>query len=229
MGVRLVPCLLPACTLLFGPARRRLHASAALQMKQEDLQLLRPMTSQGQRETKKQALKRALQLHRAGVDLPSEVRLFQERQRPDSDDELQGEAEVDGEDEAVASSSDSDSDLDRQHGGSTAAAAVAEGSAAAGPPAKKQRTAAPLPAPPPSAAEAEAAVLQQQADAKRRVQVMRQAAVQAKQELGISDQRDEEHPRPQQPPPPLQQQAKGPGGKPRVVLVERRPEIQAVR
>ncbi|KAL4857499.1 ATP-dependent RNA helicase DEAH13 [Chlorella vulgaris] len=206
-----------------------LQMLAENQMKQEDLQLLRPMTSQGQRETKKQALKRALQLHRAGVDLPSEVRLFQERQRPDSDDELQGEAEVDGEDEAVASSSGSDSDLDRQHGGSTAAAAVAEGSAAAGPPAKKQRTAAPLPAPPPSAAEAEAAVLQQQADAKRRVQVMRQAAVQAKQEMGISDQRDEEHPRPQQPPPPLQQQAKGPGGKPRVVLVERRPEIQAVR
>ena len=46
----------------------------------DELSLLRPTSSRGQRETKKDALSRALKLERAGVQVDTDVRLIQEKE-----------------------------------------------------------------------------------------------------------------------------------------------------
>ena len=203
-----------------------------LQLKQEELQLLRPVAARGQRETKKQALRRALQLQRAGVDLPTNVRLLQERDRP------QGPPQ---EEESEEESEDEDEEGSGSSGGESEGEGPAPGTQA-GPPAKKQRTAG-------SAAE----VAQQQQQRQRQQQAglagagqaaatakqqqqqaaaaLREAALSSKRELGIAEGRDDEAeggPQPGQRPGRGAMPA-GPDGKPRVVIVERRPEIQQVR
>lgn len=203
------------------------------QLKAEELQLMRPVATQGQRETKKQLLKRALQLQRAGVNLPSSVRLLEERERPEQMPSEEEESSSEGdssEDEAVEGGSGSESD-----GGG----AKANGGK---PPTKKQRTGL-APATAASSAQQQrqqgaAAVpkgTQQQqeqaaaADLKRQSAALREAMVASKVELGISEARDDE--------PGLQLAGSragagmpaGPGGTPRVVIVQRRPEIQEVR
>ena len=199
---------------------------------------MRPVATRGQRETRKQSLKRALQLQRAGLELPAGVRLYQERGQP------QPMQESSSEDEGEDASSGSDGDGDGDDSGSDAGRG-GKGAAAAGPAAKKQRTGqAPQPVlappPPPQAAQQQRQAMsaaQQAAEAKRQALLVRQVATDTKQQLGISDKRDEEVFPGQQ-----QQEAataaaraarqgagQGPGSKPRVVVVQRRPEIEAVR
>ena len=69
MGARrgCLPCPCPCpCPC---PRRQVLQALSQHQLKAEELQLLRPVASRGQKETKRQALKRALQLERAGLQV----------------------------------------------------------------------------------------------------------------------------------------------------------------
>ncbi len=203
-----------------------------LQLKQEELQLLRPVAARGQRETKKQALRRALQLQRAGVDLPTNVRLFQERERPQGlpQGTQSEEGSESGEEEEGSSASSSGSDSD------------AEGPARgkpAGPVAKKQRTAGESAAAAPQQQQQQAGLGAAQPAAaadKQRQQAaaaaaLREAALSTKRQLGITEGRDEDA---EGGPQPGQQPGRGampagPGGKPRVVIVQRRPEIQQVR
>lgn len=211
-----------------------------MQLKQEELQLLRPVAQRGQRETKKQALKRALQLQRAGVSLPSDVQLLQERERPAA---AMGEAESDD----VSSGSDDEDEeeeeqqqLQQQRGGQMAGSDSGSDSDGEGvtPAAKRQRTAgaqqqsqqapkaaAAAAAGTPPQAEQQAAA--SAAEQKRQAAALRQAAEATKAQLGVSQQRDEEFP--QQAQRAGQGMPAGPGGQPRVVMVQRRPEIQQVR
>ena len=203
------------------------------QLKQEELQLLRPVAARGQRETKKQALKRALALQRAGVSLPSDVRLLQERERPavamgeegsSSDEEEEGSGSEEGsggsgsegeeEQPAAKKQRRTGAEQQQQQQQPPAAQAAAAGKAQAKP-ARQQVTA--------EAAAAQAAAQQQRAAA-----ALREAAAAAKAQLGVSEQRDEEFPA-QQAQQARQGMPAGPGGQPRVVMVQRRPEIQEVR
>lgn len=211
-------------------ARQEPRAPLPLQLNQEQLQLLRPVAARGQRETKKQALRRALQLERAGVSLPSSVRLYQERQRPQTP--------------PPGASSEEDDGADSDGSGSSSDGEDPTGGVAARPASKKQRT---LPGETKRAAghPAQAAPVQQQqqpkpptgesvdeqeAAARRKQQAdeLRRAARDAKLELGVSDRQDDDEDGRPSARGPLGRQA-APAGKPRVVLVERRPEIQAVR
>lgn len=207
------------------------------------------MAQRGQRETKKQALKRALQLQRAGVSLPSDVRLLQERDRP---------AAAMGEDESSGSSSESEEEEEKeeqqqqrqQQGGarmqSSSSGSESEEEGAA-PASKRQRTAGtqqqgaqlaqPAPKQPakaaaaagmPPAQQAEQQAAAAAAEGKRQAAALRQAAEAAKAQLGVSEQRDEEFPA-QQAQRAGQGMPAGPGGQPRVVMVQRRPDIQEVR
>jgi ATP-dependent RNA helicase DHX37/DHR1 len=84
----------------------------------DQLGLLRPASARGQKVTKKEGLRRALQLHRAGVDLPSDTRLFKKRKEaaPNNEDGMDG----------VESEDDSSSD-DEVNATPAAAAAGAVG------------------------------------------------------------------------------------------------------
>ncbi len=63
----------------------------------DQLGLLRPASARGQKETKKEGLRRALQLHRAGVDLPTDSRLFKKRREvPSGDGDAMEEDSEDG-------------------------------------------------------------------------------------------------------------------------------------
>lgn len=54
-------------------------------MQGDQLGLLRPVSALGQKDSKKAALRRALQLQRAGIDVPSDVQLYKERGNPEED------------------------------------------------------------------------------------------------------------------------------------------------
>ena len=233
-----LPFLLPL------PNTSCLPSCHPVQLKQEELQLLRPVAQRGQRETKKQALKRALQLQRAGVSLPSDVQLLQERERPaaamgeaESDDASSGSDDEDEEEEeqqqqrqrgAEMAGSDSGSELDGE-----GAAPAAKRQRIAGAQQQVRQAVQQLP----KAAAATAAGKPQQAEQqaaasaaaeqKRQAAALREAAEATKAQLGVSQQRDEEFP--QQAQRAGQGMPAGPGGQPRVVMVQRRPEIQEVR
>lgn len=66
----------------------------------DQLGLLRPASARGQKETKKEGLRRALQLHRAGIDLPSDVRLFKKRREVAPGDQEEEEEEEKGDSES---------------------------------------------------------------------------------------------------------------------------------
>jgi len=74
----------------------------------DQLGLLRPASARGQKETKREGLRRALQLHRAGVDMPSDARLFKRRR-----DVALGDQEEEDEEEEN-SESDDESDFDQK-------------------------------------------------------------------------------------------------------------------
>jgi ATP-dependent RNA helicase DHX37/DHR1 len=85
----------------------------------DQLGLLRPASARGQKETKKEGLRRALQLHRAGVDMPSDSRLFKRRRDGALDD--QEEEEQEEEEESLSGSDETDSEDERTVGGEPAA------------------------------------------------------------------------------------------------------------
>ena len=237
---RACPACPPFCRLI--PLARSHSApppSIDLQLKAEELQLLRPVATQGQRETKKQALKRALQMQRAGLELPSSSRLLQERDRPTAPQQSEEEGDGSEGESGSGSGSGSSSESDGEP--------AAPGEASEGrPPAKKQRTGgAPAAAPAaPAAKVASAAPPQQQAKQtqqeqqaaaaaklRRQAAALRAAAVETKQQLGIEEGRDEEAGAAAAAAAAVRKSTlpAGPDGKPRVVVVQRRPEIEAVR
>ena len=70
------------------------------QMTGDQLGLLRSVSSLGHKDSKKEALRRALQLQRAGIDVPSDVQLFKERKTPREAEEDGGSASSEEEEDA---------------------------------------------------------------------------------------------------------------------------------
>lgn len=227
----------PSCSATSGC----LVLSLTPQLKQEELQLLRPVAARGQRETKKQALKRALRLQRAGVNLPSNVRLIQERERPQeppraggSEEEEEGSQDEDGGDSSSdggASDSDGEAPSPRAPVGPAAKRQRVAGCAAAGTQQQQQQQIMP------GAGDAQHAGMagpRPQDEEQQRAQAaaaLREAALSTKLQLGIAEGRDDEAeggPQPGQRPGGGAMPA-GPGGRPRVVHLQRRPEIEQVR
>jgi ATP-dependent RNA helicase DHX37/DHR1 len=203
------------------------------------LGLLRPVATRGQRDSKKQALRRELALQRAGIDLPPDSQLFKQQRARASAGAPGGGS--DGDDSGSGSGSDSDVELEGSKyaaakaprgGGQQAPAAAAargHGSPSSGDdrgsssssssedegagkqPAKRQKT-----SPPPAAADAGALRLQ-----------ARQALELARRELGAAGERpDDPDDGPPPGPPPAVPPAPGPA---RVVHVRRPPAIEEAR
>jgi ATP-dependent RNA helicase DHX37/DHR1 len=198
-------------------ARAETYASlAANQLGTAEMELLRPMASRGQRDTKRQALRRALRLERAGVGPPLGARLYKEGRGAGGAAESSGEEDEDEEssdEEAAAGAAPQASgraalpapmDADDSSGGDGGSSSD-DGAAAAGAPAGKR------PRLDPAAA----------------IAARRAVVAAAKAELGVAAApgRDDDE-APAGAPPPPRAPAPGPA---RVVLVERPPAIAAAR
>jgi ATP-dependent RNA helicase DHX37/DHR1 len=196
-------------------ARAETYASlAANQLGAAEMELLRPMASRGQRDTKRQALRRALRLERAGVGPPPGARLYKEGRGAGGAAESSGEEVEDEEssdEEAAAGAAPQASGraalpapMDASSGGDGGSSSD-DGAAAAGAPAAKRPRLDP------------AAAL-----AARRAAV---AAARAELGAAAAPGRDDDD-APGGAPPPPRAPAPGPA---RVVLVERPPAIAAAR
>ncbi|GAB4819939.1 hypothetical protein N2152v2_006985 [Parachlorella kessleri] len=264
-----------------------LQALSQHQLKAEELQLLRPVASLGQKETKRQALRRALQLERAGLPVPKGARLLQERRTGREEAAGGAAAAFQGEDSDDSTSEDEGAartsvlvlqGVSGGHalgsvdaGGTLPACAVSgssdgtdSGSGSEGeggsrdevqaPPTKKARvsrlaarqTAAQLREPyttpredtPPDGPAAGEEVQAQRSTQQQQQQQQQEAAVAAaKRELGLppsgseagGDEAEEAGGTAGRRQRGQQGMVGGPGGKARVVMVRRRPEIDAVR
>jgi ATP-dependent RNA helicase DHX37/DHR1 len=239
-----------------------LQALSQHQLDAKGLQLLRPVSSRGQKETKRQALKRALQLERAGIQVPAEARLLQERPSrgadsgsssgSDSEGEEEEEEGEEGEEEerraaaGLGRAATGSMPPARSDGGSSSSSSTGESGSEgeedsevedagqALPVAKKPRltgaaasraghAAAAAPAGAGAGATAGAGQLAEQ----RRRQ--KQAAEAIKHELGVRPAGVEEEEDAAAARRRGQQGMGAAGGQARVVMVQRRPEIEAVR
>jgi ATP-dependent RNA helicase DHX37/DHR1 len=179
------------------------------QLSPAQLGLLRSISTQGQRETKKQALRRALGMQRAGMSAPEGSRLVQEGRSPQ-------ESEDDSED-------DEEDDMQESSGSEEEAPAVASGrpgratgSAPSNAPTAKRQKLGNAPEAPPTV------------DIASQARALREEAQRARHELGLDGDNNEEDSDSKLL--PLRQPSAVPAsGPPRIVHISRPPAIEASR